>query len=648
MRRLLVITVSVVLTLVLAVPTVVAAQPEPQPGELHLDEIDFADYPEVRVTLSVPQELVGVDLDETNFAVTEAGAARVVAVAPIPTDGLQVVLAVDTSGSMRGEPMSAAQRAAQGFLDRMPPGVEVAVVAFASESRVASPMGPDLAAAARAVGDLDTGGETALYDGLSAAAQLFSTTGGHRALVLLSDGGDTVSVTSIETALIDLVGTEARFYAIELQSPEVDSAALARLAVAAAGVVVPATDPAVLDGVFADIASQIVNRYTLTYESAAGGETAVIVTVESDGVVATASRSVRFPDPPHVPTPSAEPGPAAPVTVAATPSTAPGTVVTLAWWQQSRSIWIGAAAMFVALAALALSLERRESRPIDTDLDLAGVDVRYRPEPTRIERLARRATAIAERATGATPGSALGRRLERAGIYLRAGEFAVLALAIALTMAAVGMAFAGPIAALLAGGVALFAISSWLDQKAVNRQAAFANQLADVLQLMAGSVRAGFGLSQAIDVIGQEVGPPAGEEFKRVRVETQLGRDTNEALLAMASRVANDDFKWVVEAVEIHRDVGGDFADILASVTATVRTRNRMRRRIRALSAEGRITGLILALLPFALAVVVSVINPGYLAELVTTFAGRVLIVAGIALLAIGGLWMRRITTAQY
>ncbi|MEN8239840.1 MAG: type II secretion system F family protein, partial [Actinomycetota bacterium] len=187
-----------------------------------------------------------------------------------------------------------------------------------------------------------------------------------------------------------------------------------------------------------------------------------------------------------------------------------------------------------------------------------------------------------------------------------------------------------------------------IGRRATKRQEAFAEQLPDVLQLMAGSIRSGFGLMQAMDTVAREVPAPAGEEFQRVKVETQLGRDTNEAMMAMAARVDSEDFKWVVEAIAIHREVGGDLADILDSVMDTVRDRIRIRRRIQTLAAEGRISGLVLSVLPFALAVVLLIVNPGYLNPLVTTEIGRAFVGVGLVLMLIGLLWMRRITSLKF
>jgi tight adherence protein B len=180
------------------------------------------------------------------------------------------------------------------------------------------------------------------------------------------------------------------------------------------------------------------------------------------------------------------------------------------------------------------------------------------------------------------------------------------------------------------------------------RQKAFDAQLVDVLQLMAGSIRTGFGLLAAMDTVANEIPAPAGEEFRRVGVEVQLGRDVDEALMAMGERVGSEDFRWVVEAIEIHREVGGDLADILDSVMGTVRDRIRIRRQIKTLSAEGKMSGVVLALLPIVLAVGITLITPDYLTVFITTAVGRSMLVVLVILMVIGVFWIRRVTALKF
>jgi tight adherence protein B len=603
------------------------------------------------MVVGVPPEMIGKSLTSDDFTVVEDGEIRPAIATPIPTDGLQVVLLLDASGSMGGRPISAAKEAALGFLDAMPDGVEVAVVSFADEPIVLNAFTTDKGVTAVSISELRLGRNTALYDGLVAGAEMFvGQDGAQRTLVLLSDGGDTASETSLEGAIISLLDGEVGFFAVELQSPESDSEALTRLGVATDGILVPAEDPEALTAVFAEVASQIVNRYELRYNSDAYGANTVAVKAEVDGAIAVANEEVVYPAPPPV-APGPEPAPTVAPTEEAViaPALRSGTIVVLNWWESTAAFWLGVALVFLALASLLILTgvgQRRKDPAIQTDKE--GRFGRSRGKALSI--LTQQATMFAERTVNRGDSSAgpVTRLLESAGMQVRPGEMIVMSLAGALAVMAVTLLFLGPGWALLFGILTPVLIRLWVGMKAKKREEAFADQLLDVLQLMAGSIRSGFGLMQAMGTVAQEVPAPAGEEFQRVKIETQLGRDTNEALVAMAERVRSEDFRWVVEAIEIHREVGGDLANILDSVMDTVRDRNRIRRRIQSLSAEGRVSGLVLSLLPFAIAGAMAILNPGYLAPLFTTQVGRMLTAFGLVLMLLGVIWMQRVTSLKF
>ncbi len=143
--------------------------------------------------------------------------------------------------------------------------------------------------------------------------------------------------------------------------------------------------------------------------------------------------------------------------------------------------------------------------------------------------------------------------------------------------------------------------------------------------------------------MAEEAPAPTSEEFQRIKIETHLGRDLDDALEAAADRVRSEDFRWVAEAIAIHREIGGDLAEILDAVNETIRDRNRIRRRIKALSAEGRVSAIILSLIPIVMAVFVTIVNPSYIGELPQTGIGQFLIVAGVIAWLFGVMWMRRI-----
>ena len=242
----------------------------------------------------------------------------------------------------------------------------------------------------------------------------------------------------------------------------------------------------------------------------------------------------------------------------------------------------------------------------------------------------------------------MNRLLEQGGISIRPAEFVVLTAIAGVVGFAIGYIVFGIQGGVVGALLSLVLVRLYVGRQANKRKAAFAEQLSDALYLMAGSLRAGFGLLQAIDVVAAEAPSPTAEEFQRVKVEIHLGRDMDEALEAMAERVGSEDFKWVTEGIQIHREVGGDIADIIDSVNGTIRDRNRIRRRIRSLSAEGRISAIVLIVLPLALGVILTVINPAYVGELTDSEMGRVLIVVGSVAMVVGVVWINKIIKIEF
>ena len=145
------------------------------------------------------------------------------------------------------------------------------------------------------------------------------------------------------------------------------------------------------------------------------------------------------------------------------------------------------------------------------------------------------------------------------------------------------------------------------------RQAAFADQLPDVLQLVTTALRSGYGLTQALDSVAEEAEEPARSEFAHVLVEARLGRDLSEAMRALAQRMESEDLEWVVAAIDINRDTGGNLSEILNTVSATIRERQRMARQVRTLTAEGRLSARILTVLPLADGLLAVAGQPGQL-----------------------------------
>jgi tight adherence protein B len=228
----------------------------------------------------------------------------------------------------------------------------------------------------------------------------------------------------------------------------------------------------------------------------------------------------------------------------------------------------------------------------------------------------------------------LDERLEQAGLPVLAGEFVaitVLCMLIGGTVAAVFMRnlIFVLFVAFFAGLIPYF----WMVRAQRKRGQQLVDQLADTLSILATSLRAGYSFLQALDTVSKEIGEPSAGEFQRVVAEIRLGRPIDDAMTAMAVRVGSDDLKWAVIAINVQRQVGGNLAEVLDIVSATVRERAYIRRQVNVLSAEGRISVAILACLPFGIMLYIAVVNGDYIKPLFTTGIG-------LALLIGGGLWM--------
>src|SRR5204862_1020528 len=233
--------------------------------------------------------------------------------------------------------------------------------------------------------------------------------------------------------------------------------------------------------------------------------------------------------------------------------------------------------------------------------------------------------------------------LEAAGVSLRSGEFVVASAAGALLFGILGAALLrNALLALIVAGVGA-AFPTLLLRSALGKRAEhLREQLPDVLTILASSLRAGHSFLQSLDTVAKEIAHPAAAEFQRVVAEIRLGRPAEDALEALAQRVGSPDFMWAVLAVNIQREVGGNLAEILDTVADTLRERAMLRRQIKVLTAEGRLSAWVLALLPVAIGLYMAAVNPSYIGLLVTTTIGLVMLGTAIVLMFLGILWMRK------
>ena len=239
-------------------------------------------------------------------------------------------------------------------------------------------------------------------------------------------------------------------------------------------------------------------------------------------------------------------------------------------------------------------------------------------------------------------------RLDECGLKKDPGDYLLIAGVGALLGAVFGFFLGGPIPALLLAAASPLVFHLVLNMLAARRRRQFDEQVPDTLQMLAGGMRAGHSLLRAVDAAAQESHPPMAEELSRIVNETRIGRDLGESLAEVARRTQSEDFLAIAQAIEIHREVGGDLAQVLDHLGGTVRDRNQVRGQIRALSAEGRMSAIVLMALPVVMFIGLTLLNPMYSRVFFSTVAGFVLIAVAIVLLTAGGFWLKLLIKPKF
>jgi Flp pilus assembly protein TadB len=240
-------------------------------------------------------------------------------------------------------------------------------------------------------------------------------------------------------------------------------------------------------------------------------------------------------------------------------------------------------------------------------------------------------------------------RLDLAGIGWDPAEWVLAGVCVSVALILVLTALLGNVLI----GVVPGALAGWLGMKfglnfmVRRRRAKFADQLPDMLQFVAGSLRSGFSLGQGLDAAVREDTQPVAAEFSRALQESRIGVDLEDALDQVADRMESADLRWTVIAIRIQRETGGNLAEVLGNTVETMRERAHLRRHVRALSAEGRLSAYILVSLPIGIGGWLFLTRRSYVAVLYTTTPGIVLLVFAILMVVGGALWMRKMVKVE-
>ncbi len=586
-----------------------------------LRRVDTAGYPVVQLVVRSSDVSAAPTVFENGRAVTGVEAQNL-------GRSKAIVLAIDRSTSMAGRPLAEAGKAAQRFLARKRHSDYVSVVTFGSTAIAQSPLGQATIDADTALRGLssDTRQGTALYDAIVvASSELDSQPLPGRVLVILTDGRNVRSVATLEQALGAARRANVVAYAIALGHAY--SFPLRRLAAATGGAFYSSPTPEALDSIYRRIGAELDRTWRISYTTAARPGDTIAISVGRPGGGESTVLPGHGAGRGHTLVPSA--------------------LLGSSTWSLVLVLIVGLLAFLGVRQLQLLPRAARAKRLVWAHTDPRG-QMRVRREARRRPTLAAMFTTLDRRLRGGRRWDRIEQLVETAAVPVPPVAVPVAAVALALLLGVVlGLATGSTFIAVLAFAAGLIAPFAILRVRATRRVRQFEAQLPEVLATVASSLRVGHGLKAALQGIADEGVAPTGVELRRVLAEARLGRPLEEALVAMCERLASDDLLYVATAVDIQSQIGGSLAGVFTTVAETVRQRQHHRARVHALTATGRASAVVLSLLPLGMAIVLSIVNPGYMLPFLRSNLGHVLIAYSVVSIAIGAFLLNRIASVK-
>jgi len=612
--------------LLLAVLAAALLAPLAATAGVTLRGVDTGGYPTIRATVVAP---VATDSPPT---LTENGNRVLDLSARSLASSKSVVVAIDRSRSMSGKPLHDAVAAARQFVAQKAPSDQIAVVVFGAKAVQltgfsSSTIDADDALRTMAV---DSRSGTALYDGVALSSRLLAKQpAGGRVLVVLTDGQDVSSKSSLGGALAGARKAGVLVYPIAIGSAGSTVAPLKRLAGSTGGGFRTASTSAALKGVYASVAAELKRTWRLEYVTSArpGDKLHLRIALDPEGAVA------------------------ADVTVPGNLAAARGSGNSLpaVFYTPLGGLLMVLLVAFLVLTAAGFLLMGTRGSWVKARLaphTELGAIARRREKGERLAAFGTLFRATEHAFSHRTLWKKVNTRLERAGVPLRTVEFFYLmggcGFVVMLLAAMTGRSALGLLIALVVGA---FLPYIWVTFKAKQRMLKFEDQLPDLLVTLAASLKAGHSFKQGIQAIVDEGQEPASKELGRVITDTRLGRPMDEALAETAERIGSKNFSFVITAVTIQRQVGGSLAGLFDMVADTVRQRQQFARKIRSLTAMGRASAYVLIGLPFFVAAAITLLNPSYMDPLYHTSSGHTLMFIGLMMMAFGSLVLRKIVS---
>jgi tight adherence protein B len=594
-----------------------------------------APFPERAFVLSLPSEM---RLSPGQVRVFENG-RRIPSVRVTPAGGsaeqFGVVLLIDASNSMRGKTIDGAMAAARAFAQQRTRLEQLAIVTFNDQSHVLLPFTNDataIDASLRETPRLSYG--THVYDGVETGLRLLAHSHIRAgAIVVLSDGADTGSRASEAAAAAAAGRAHVRVFTVGLRSAGFDPDALERLASDANGQYSLATSPAQLQQIYAELGAKFAREYLVAYRSAAGPGERVGVAVQVKGLPALASSGYITPS-------------------LAAQHRAAAAYHESIWhklWTSSLTMILIAfiEASLVALAVMAVIAPRRRGTLRKRMAEFVSIpEAADEERPTAV--LSERVEEETERILSRTRwwGRFLD-ELELAGITWSPRRIVLFTFIGTFFSIWVLSVLSGSTLVALLGFAVPFGVRAFVRRKVARKRQLFAEQLPDNLQVLASALRAGHSFVGALSVVVDDAPEPSRAEFRRVIADEQLGVPLEDALHTVVERMDNRELEQVALVAAVQRNSGGNTAEVLDRVTETIRERFELRRMVKTLTAQGRLSRWIVSMLPLFLLTVITLINPKYMHVLYGSTGGRVALVFAAMMVMAGSFVIKRIVTIK-
>ncbi|MBX3314758.1 MAG: type II secretion system F family protein [Actinobacteria bacterium] len=614
---------------------------------LSVRQVDARDNDNVAVTFLY----TGDPGDLETMSLREDGVAQKVSLTPMSKTNqrMATVVLIDTSASMnRDGTLTAVSAEVDKMIGDLRVGDHMAIVSFNDAVTVETGFTGDGDQLTSAVADIAAprDGKRALYAAIHRAGLLLTdqkrlqnNVDTQTNIVVLTDGPDTASDIGKSEVASVLRSSGAALFTVDLaHAGGTDTGVMDDLSSRAGGMTVTAENTKAIPGAVDQVEKALGSQYVATYASqATEGNVEIAITVGSETQKASyvAGANAVGAATEHV---SVSDGGFGPEFLRG--SSGLLLIVVLVGIAVGGMVWA-----FVSLATSSDEGLDAVLRPYEEGVIAGGEEVDKGLAQTAIlQRAVEMTEDFAERQGFLVKVEGM---LERADLPLRAAEalfFYVAALLVLGLGAMFGFGLAGGLLVVLLLALVPPAALSFMASRRAKK---FVSQLPDTLHLLSGSLRAGYSLMQGVEAVSQEVEEPMAKELRRVITEARLGREVEDAMDGVAERMQSPDFAWAVMAIRIQREVGGNLAELLNTVAETMVQRERLRREVAALTAEGKISAIILGALPVGLGFFMWLINPEYMKPLGTTGMGQVLLGMAIVSALVGFAWMKKTITIE-